>query len=154
MSTHLSTRLSSGLRPGRDLFRTLREEMDDMLGRFSTEINGDWPAGAIMPSVDLSENDSSVCLRMDLPGVKPDDVNIEILGDTLRISGERKEEKEDKGETWHRVERRSGSFHRIVTLPCAVDDSRAEAEYADGVLTVTLPKTPEARSRQVKIKAK
>jgi HSP20 family protein len=154
MSTNLSTRIAQGLRPGRDVFRSLREEMDDLFGRFSAEVSGEWPAGAVVPSMDLSETDGKIQVRMDLPGVKPEDVVIEIVGDQLRIRGERKEEKEEKGKTYHRVERRSGSFYRATTLPCAVDEEKADAEYSDGVLTVTLAKAAEAKTRHVKIKAK
>ena len=154
MSTNLSTRIAQNLRPSRDLFRSLREEMDDVFGRFTAEINGEWPAGAIVPSMDLSETDANVQVRMDLPGVKPDDIDIEIVGDQLRIRGERKEEKEEKSKTYHRIERRAGSFYRAATLPCAVQEAKAEAEYTDGVLTVTLPKSEETKPRHVKIKAK
>lgn len=157
MSTALSSRLSQGLRPGRDLFRSLREEMDDVLGRFAAEVTGDLPAGALAPAVDLSETDTTITVRMDLPGVKPDDVKIDLTGDVLRITAERKEQKEEKGRTFHRLERRAGRFYRAVTLPCAVEDGMGDpeyAEYANGVLTIVLPKSEAAKSRQIKVKAK
>jgi HSP20 family protein len=112
------------------------------------------PSGALVPSIDLSETENKVQLRVDLPGVKPDDVNIEVVGDQIRIRGERKEEKEEKGKTFHRVERRCGTYYRAATLPCAVDEAKAEAEYAEGVLTITLPKSAEAKTKHIKIKAK
>ena len=78
--------------------------------------------------------------------------------DIVRISGEHKEEKkedkEEKGRVYHRTERRHGSFNRMVTLPCAVKDDKVKADYADGVLTVILPKTEDARSHKVKVQAK
>lgn len=153
MSNALTTRIAHGLRPGRDLFASLQAEMDDMLNRFSAEMNGG-PGGTLMPSLDLSETENKVMLRLDLPGVKPEDVTIEVVGNEIRIRGERKEEKEEKGKTFHRIERRSGTFYRAATLPCAVDEGKADAEYADGVLTVTLPKSAEAKTKQIKIKAK
>jgi HSP20 family protein len=152
MSTALSSRLAEGFRPGRDLFASLQREMDEMLHRFSTEMNGG-PAGALVPSLDLSETENKVQLRVDLPGMKPEDVNIEVVGNEIRIRGERKEEKEEKGKTFHRIERRTGTFYRATSLPCAVDDAKAEAEYADGVLTITLPKSAEAKTKRIKIKA-
>jgi HSP20 family protein len=102
----------------------------------------------------LSETPESVQVRMDLPGIKPDDVNIEIAGNTLRITGERKEEKDEKNKTYHRVERRFGSFSRSVSLPCSVKEAAVNAEHANGVLTVTLPKSEEAKSHKIKVKAK
>jgi HSP20 family protein len=71
----------------------------------------------------------------------------------LTISGQRQEEKEEKGQTFHRIERRSGSFSRSVTLPTAVAEDKVDAQYKDGVLTVTMSKTEEARSRKIKVKA-
>jgi HSP20 family protein len=88
---------------------------------------------------------------MDVPGIDAKDINIEVAGNTLRITGERKEEKEEKGETWHRIERRSGSFARSVPLPCSVKEDKAEAAYADGVLTVKIPKSEEAKTHKVKV---
>jgi HSP20 family protein len=153
MSTALTTRIAQGLRPGRDLFASLQAEMDEMLNRFSAEMNGG-PSASLVPLIDVSETEKKVQLRVDLPGVKPDDVNIEVVGDQIRIRGERKEEKDEKDKTFHRVERRVGTYYRAATLPCAVDEGKAEAEYADGVLTITLPKSAEATAKHIKIKAK
>jgi HSP20 family protein len=89
---------------------------------------------------------------MDLPGIKPEEIDIQLSNNVLTISGQREESKQEKGETFHRVERRSGSFSRSVTLPCAVAEDRVDARYTDGVLSVTLPKTDEAKSRKIKIK--
>ena len=156
MTTTLPSRIARTLQPwmGRDPFLSLRDEMDSLLSRFSAEMDGEWVAGVLNPSLDLSETPEAVQARMDLPGLKPEDVNIEIVGNTLRISGERKEEKEEKNETYHRVERRSGSFSRSVTLPCAVKEGEVTAEYANGVLTVTMPKSEQAKSHKIKVKAK
>lgn len=150
----LTTRMSRGLEPifRRDPFRALQQEMDDMLSRFSRDWDGgEWPAQGTVPSLDLSEVDNALEIRMDLPGIKPEDVDIEFSGNTIRISGKRSEEKEEKGRTFHRVERTSGSFSRMVTLPCSVREDQITAECHDGVLTVTLPKTEEAKSRKIKV---
>ena len=156
MTTTLPSRIARTLQPwiGRDPFLSLRDEMDNLLSRFSAELDGEWVAGVLAPSLDLSETPESVQLRMDLPGMKPEDVNIEIVGNMLKISGERKEEKEEKNKTYHRIERRSGSFSRSVSLPCAVKEAEVGAEYANGVLTVTMPKSEEAKAHKIKVKAK
>lgn len=155
MTTTIPARSIRNLVPasGRDLFQSLRDEMEDLFSRFFTEGGADGVPLA-RPSLDLSETDSSVQVRVDVPGMKAEDIDIEVSGSTLRISGQRKEEKEEKGKTWHRVERRTGSFARTVTLPCAVKEGQAKAEYADGVLTLSLPKAEEAKTRHIKVEAK
>jgi len=140
---------------GRDPFRALQEDMDEVLSRFAGAWNGE---GAMVdrlriPSLDLSETDSDVQLTLDVPGMKPEEIDIEVTGNTLRIKGEHKEEKEEKGRTYHRIERRTGAFSRSVDLPCAVKEDKVLAEYKDGVLKVTLPKSAEAKSHKIKVKA-
>ena len=87
----------------------------------------------MVPALDLSETDTAIEVRMDLPGITAKDIDIQVSGNVLTVSGQRKEEKEEKGKTFHRVERRYGSFSRSVTLPCAVEESEVAAEYHDGV---------------------
>lgn len=135
----------------REPLRSLREEMQELMENvFGGEGDGWLMAGA--PSVDLSETDNSVEVKIDLPGIKASEIDIQVNGNLLTISGERKEEKEEKGKTFHRVERRFGSFSRSVTLPCAVQEAEAAAECRDGVLTVTLPKAEEAKTHKIKVK--
>ena len=154
MTETLPTKVTKTLRPlfSREPFHALREEMDDLIGRFSADWGGDWFAREFSPSLDLSEADDSLQVRMDVPGVKPEQIEIEVTGNSLRISGERKEEREEKGKSYHRIERRSGSFARVVSLPCAVKEDQIKAECHDGILTVTLPKTEKARTHKVKVK--
>ena len=133
---------------------SLREEMDDLLNRFSLS----WDGGREMsltnaPSLDISETDKDIQLKIDVPGMKPNELEIEVSGDVVRITGEHKEEKEEKGRKFHRVERRVGSFERTVCLPCAVKEEKVNAEYHDGVLTVTLPKLEAAKTHKIPIKA-
>jgi len=157
MSTSLlPTRASRALKSwfGHDPFRSLQEEMDEMLGRFSERWTGEGGLAEMrMPSLDLSETDGEVQLTVDVPGMKPEEIDIEVTGQTVRIRGEHKEEKEEKGRTYHRIERRSGSVFRSVELPCAVNEDKVVAEYKDGVLKVILPKSEEAKSHKVKVKA-
>jgi HSP20 family protein len=130
----------------------LRGEMDDLLSRFFGGDDDGWFAGRMAPLADLSETDTSIQVSVDLPGVNPDDIDIRLSGNTLRLHGERKEEQEEKGRTFHRIERRRGRFSRSITLPCAVVEDEVAAEYKDGVLTVTLPKCEEAKSRKIEVK--
>jgi HSP20 family protein len=125
--------------------------MNDVLSRFSTEGDGGWLTGERIPSLDLSETDGEIEVKMDVPGVKPDEIDIEVRADTLHVRGEHKEEKEEEGKTFHRTERRAGSFSRSVALPCAVDEERVTAECHDGILTISLPKTEDSRTRKVKV---
>ena len=78
--------------------------------------------------------------------------DIEVRADTLHVRGEHTEEREEKGKTFHRIERRAGSFSRSVALPCSVDEEKVTAECRDGVLTISLPKTEESKTRKVKVK--
>jgi HSP20 family protein len=103
--------------------------------------------------LDLSETDQSFEVRLDVPGVNPKEIDIQLNANMLTISGERSEEKEEKGKTYHFVERSFGSFSRSVSLPSPVKEDAIEARYKDGVLTVTLPKTEEAKSRKIAITA-
>lgn len=136
----------------REPLRSLREEMQDLAGRFWGEEGDGWLLGGAAPSIDLSETDTAVEIKMDLPGIKPNEIDVQVNGNILTISGDRKEEKEEKGRTYHRLERRVGTFSRSVTLPCAVQEGESAAEYSEGVLMITLPKAEETRTHKIKVK--
>jgi HSP20 family protein len=143
-----------GLSPfwGRDPWNALREEMNDLRSRFFGEEDGGWLAGTSVPSLDLAETDTTVEVRMDLPGVKAKDIDIQIHGNLLTVTAQREEEKEEKSRTFHRVERHSGRFSRSLTLPSPVVESEVAAEYHDGVLSITLPKTDESKAHKITVK--
>jgi len=101
--------------------------------------------------LDLSETEDEFVVKASLPGVRPEDVQITVQGETLSIRGESKAEEEKKGAQWHVGERRSGTLQRSVTLPTPVDSDRAQAQFEHGVLTLTLPKSEAARPRQIRI---
>ena len=111
-----------------------------------------WPSEAMATSVDLSETDKEIDVRIDIPGVKAEEIGIQIHGNLLTVSGERKEEKEEKGRTFHRIERTEGSFSRTLSLPCEVQESEIAATYKDGVLNITMPKAEEAKAHKVTVK--
>ena len=135
-----------------DPFRLAREEVETLWSQLIGEPADRLFKGRMVPSLDLSETPNTVEIRMDVPGMKPEDIDIQLANGILTISGERKEEKEEKGKTFHRVERRYGSFSRSVTVPTAVTEDKVDAQYHDGVLTITLQKTEEAKARKIKVK--
>ena len=150
------SRASRHLQPlfRRDPFTALRQEVDDLLSRLSVDGPENWFSGVIAPSVDLSETNEALQVKIDVPGLKPEDIDIEVAQNSMRVSGERKEEKEEKGKSFHRVERRSGKFSRTISLPCAVQENKIQAEYHDGVLSVLMPKAEEAKAHRIKVAAK
>ena len=136
----------------RPSFAALRREMEDMLARMWGEHDASWWTGEFSPSADLAETDNSFEIRVDAPGMAAKDFDIEVNGNIVTVRGERKEEKEEKGKTYHRVERRYGAFSRSMTLPCNVNEDEVAAEYANGILTVTLPKREDAAPKKVSVK--
>lgn len=110
--------------------------------------------GKWSPNVDIFENEASIVLEADLPGMKAEDFNLSIENYRLTLTGERKFEKEDKGENWHRVERNYGTFTRTFTLPNTVNVEEVRAEFKDGVLRVTLPKRDEVKARNINVTIK
>jgi HSP20 family protein len=104
------------------------------------------------PSVDVLETNEDFQVKAELPDVKKEDVKVSVDGGVLRIQGERKQEKEEKGKKWHRVERSYGSFLRTFTLPENIDDAKVQADFKDGVLSVRLPKSEKAKPKSVEVK--
>jgi HSP20 family protein len=139
-----------------DPFSMLRQEMNDLFSNFwgtNGNGNGNLALRTVMaPALDVSEKDNSFEIHVDIPGIESKDVDVQVLGNTVTISGSRKEEKEEKGKTFHRIERSSGSFSRTVTLPCEVNEKEVAAEYTNGVLSVILPKSESAKPKKVNVK--
>jgi len=138
--------------PFRDL-RTLQEEVNRLFSTNLTRAFGDEGIGrgAWSPSVDIYENKDQIVLEAELPGMKQEDFNLSIENSVITLRGERKFEKSDESDNFHRVERSYGSFTRSFTLPQTVSAEGASAEYSNGVLRVTLPKREEAKSRKIEI---
>jgi HSP20 family protein len=109
--------------------------------------------GSAALPLDVYETENEFVIKASLPGVKPEDVQITVQGDTVTIRGESKAEEEKKGDQWHLRERRFGAFHRSVSLGTPVNADKAQAQYENGVLTLTLPKSEAAKPRQIKIGA-
>lgn len=153
MSTALSPQGSHQLPTLVSPFRALQQGVDDLFNRLASDFDGGWLTREFSPPSDVSETADAFQIRVDVPGIKPDDITVQVTGDSVRISGERKEEKEEKGKTYHRLERRSGKFLQTLRLPSPVNEDKVQAEFHDGVLTVTLPKTEASKTRTVKIKS-
>jgi HSP20 family protein len=104
------------------------------------------------PLTDITEDDREFLVKVELPEMKKEDVKVTIENGMLRISGERKAEKVEKNKKYHRIERSYGSFLRAFTLPEGADGTKVNAEYKEGMLTVHLPKTTEAKPKSIEIK--
>ena len=136
--------------PVRDL-DSLQGEMNRLFDRFFEGRDSNGGSGRWIPAMDLVETDDSLVLRADLPGMKEDDVEIEIKDGVLTISGERKSESEEKGEGFHRVERAFGRFSRSLSLPDGVDADKIAAAFSYGVLEIRVPKPEETEATRVEI---
>lgn len=144
-----------------DEFREMERRMEEMMRhplmplrqplswwRVPTEELG-W-----MPALEMYEKEDKFVVRTELPGMKKEEIDISVLGDTLTIKGERKTESEVKDEDYYRCELCYGKFSRAVTLPSAVQVGKVEASYDNGILEITLPKAVEAKPRKVEVKVK
>jgi HSP20 family protein len=152
MSTQLTRRQPLSVSRRGDVFDVFRREMNQMLGGVWTPFADEWPLANI-PQADISETDQALEVRMDLPGVKPEELDIQLEKNVLTVRGERSEEAEETDKKYHRVERHTGTFYRSMTLPQSVNADEVAAEYKDGVLTIHLPKTEEAKSQKIVVKS-
>ena len=133
---------------------TLREAMDRLFDdAFTRPVNlrdGGWSA----PAIDMYQTDDEVVIKAALPGFKADEVQINVTGDVLVLRGETKHEEEQKDRAWHIREQRWGSFERSIALPTDVRADKANADFENGILTVTLPKAEEVKPKTITVKAK
>ena len=131
---------------------TLRHDMDRLFERFF----GEWPRlefpdGEWAPRLDMAETAGCITIKAELPGLETKDLDVSLFGDTLTIKGEKREEKEEKEEHYHLVERSHGAFSRMVKLPAPVAADKIKADFKHGVLTITLPKTEEAKKKMIPV---
>lgn len=140
-----------------DPFRELRGLQDEVNRLFTTSFsrndNEQMSRGSWLPSVDISETRNEIVIEAELAGLKPEDVEISIDNNTLTLRGERRLDKKEQNDNYHRVERSYGSFTRSFTLPRTVSSDEANAEFNHGVLKVTLPKREETKARKIEIKS-
>jgi HSP20 family protein len=132
----------------------LRSSMDDWFDGFFRGL--DRPLSFLgqraWPAIDVAEKEDTILVRAEVPGMKPEEIDISVYGNTLTISGEKKEAKEDQNDGFYHIESTYGSFHREVALPTDVDEKKIEAVYKDGVLSVTLPKAEKSKAVKVQVK--
>jgi HSP20 family protein len=135
---------------------TLRDAMDRLFDQAFTRPWGLTEVGryGIAPSIDMFETDSDVVIKASLPGLKAEDVEINVTGEMITIKGQSKEQSETKDKAYHIREQRWGTFERSLALPTSVLSDKARAEFEDGILTITLPKAEEVRPKTITVKAK
>jgi HSP20 family protein len=137
-----------------DPFRELAQ-LQNRVNRVFQEANAVHDEGlttsSFVPPVDIYETEQNIVLKVEVPGVEQKDLDIRIENNTITIRGERNFEKEVKEENFHRVERRYGSFQRSFSLPNTVNTENVTADYANGLLKVTLAKRAEAKPKQIKV---
>jgi HSP20 family protein len=131
----------------------MRREMDRIWDnitrdRYPSTFEQDW-----VPSLDLSDTGDSLVAELEVPGMDSKDIDISITGTVLTVSGEKKRKREEKEHNYHLVERSYGKFVRSVRLPSTVDPDRVEASYKDGILTITMDKVEQAKTKKIEVKA-
>jgi HSP20 family protein len=132
---------------------SLRREMDRLWENFF----GERPLGRVWerewaPSLDMSETRDNYVVKAEVPGIDAKHIAISLTGDVLTIKGEKRQEKEEKEEDYHLVERSYGSFSRSVRIPAEVESNKIKASYKNGILAITLPKSEKVKAKEVKIK--
>jgi HSP20 family protein len=129
------------------------EEMEELMERLFRPEEWGTMTSRFVPHVNVAETEKEFEVTVELPGLKPEQVKVELKNGELWIEGERKEENEEKGKTFHRVERSYGEFRRVIGLPSAVEEEKIEAKFEHGLLTITAPKTEEAKPKHIQVKA-
>jgi HSP20 family protein len=129
----------------------LQNRLNSVFGNLNTESESPLTTASFVPAVDVYEDDKKIVLKLEVPGIEEKDLDIRVENHTLTVKGERKFEKEEKEENFHRIERRYGSFYRAFTLPSTVDTENVDAKYENGVLKLELKKKPEAQPKQIKV---
>jgi len=129
----------------------LQNRVNSLFRDFNESGESAMTTASFTPAVDVYEDEKKVMLKLEVPGIEEKDLDVSVENNTLTVKGERKFEKEEKEENFHRIERRYGSFFRAFTLPSTVDTEHVEASYNAGVLKLELKKKPEAQPKQIKV---
>jgi HSP20 family protein len=135
-----------------DELERMRRQIELLSGSLSREARGEQGAG-VFPLMNVTEDKDSFYVRTELPGIKPDELDISVTGNSLSISGERKLPADEANAKYHRRERDAGKFNRIITMPSEIDPEKVQATSADGVLTIVLPKPEKVKPKQISVKA-
>ena len=142
------------VRRNRNELSSLRSQMDDLFEGFFRGLDRplSFFSERAWPAIDVAEKDDAVLVRAEVPGCTPEDIEISVYGNTLTLSGEKKESHEDKGDGYYHMESTYGSFRRDIAMPAEVEADKIEAVVKDGVLSVTLPKAEKSKAVKVKVK--
>lgn len=141
--------------PLAELQRQMNQVFENFWGRMDRPLAGfDWPFGEQMPRSDVVETSEGIEVTIELPGMEQKDVEVSLAGDTLTIKGEKKVERQDEKKGYYVSERSYGSVYRTIPLPSGVDTEKADASFKNGVLTVKIPHSPEAKARAKRIEVK
>jgi HSP20 family protein len=132
-------------------FDHVRREMLRLLDTVAGDTFADVGAG-VFPPMNITQDDENFYVRAEIPGIKPNELSISAVRNRVSLAGKREIQREHERVSYHRRERAEGSFNRTVTLPTEVDAERVDARYADGILTLTLPKAEEAKPRQITVR--
>lgn len=129
----------------------MRRDMDRLFQDLTEGIFRE-PRAGVFPLVNVTEGSDNYYVRAELPGIKAEDLDISVTGNSLSIAGDRRIRAEDEKANYHRREREAGKFSRVVSLPAQVDTAKVEASCVDGILTVVLPKSEAAKPKQISVK--
>jgi len=135
-----------------DELERMRRDLDRLAGEFPGSVFR-LPTAGVFPLVNVTEDQNNYYVRAELPGVKADELDISVTGETLTLSGERNLPEESEKASYHRREREAGSVSRVISLPARLDVDKVKAHAEDGVLTVVLPKAESAKPRQISVKS-
>jgi HSP20 family protein len=130
----------------------MRQEMDRIWDRFSKELSSSTLKQDWNPSLNLAETKDSLVAELEVPGISPEDIDVSVTGETLTVTGEKKQEETREEKSYHLLERVYGKFSRSIQLPTTVDPDRVEARYQDGILLISMAKTETVRSRRIEVK--
>ena len=134
-------------------FDSLRREMVRLLDTVSGDASAAVGDAGVFPPMNITQDDDNFYLRAEVPGINPKELSISAVRNRISLAGKREIQREHERVSYHRRERPEGSFNRTVTLPTEVDAERVDARYADGVLTLTLPKAEQAKPRQITVRS-
>lgn len=133
-------------------FTSLKKEMDRLLDRFDFDLPEFRGLGEWTPALDFKETPDAFVATVEVPGIDPKELEVNVEGQVLTVKGEKKQEREEKGEQYYRMERSWGAFARSLRLPAPVDADKVTAAFKNGVLTVTLPKAPGSKGTKVTVR--
>jgi len=130
---------------------SVRDNFDNFFDHFFGREHGPWESGMLNPATDMFEDENAITVKVNVPGMKEDNINVSLTGDVLSITGEISEEKETEKKNYYIKEARTGKFSRSFSLPCPVQRNKISATYENGILRIVLPKSEEAREKEVRI---